>query len=306
MTSCYRYALLDPGDGEHAARHNAGVLGPGTLGIEVTVPELAARCGLGNIDPQHRPEGGAVAAIEAALDWPLPPANVCLVTIRPDADAYGSMALLELRAAKHAMTSGLLARVQLIAREDKFCRGSWPGPRTLPCQPGDVDEVGLGEQSVSALTGTLSQSRLDPVTAVSAAQDWLVSGVLPADWEARAEHAAAALVHALARGAVTVRSASAKGIALVEGAVPGALRLGYRLAPVVIAVNERGSHPARPRRIAVAQWHVGHVDLMGAISVLNQEEPGWGGSPTIIGSPQGGACRLPLEHVASVIEAFML
>ena len=47
----YTYGLLDPRAG--VAGENLPLLGAATLGIEVTVPELARRCGLGNIDPQH-------------------------------------------------------------------------------------------------------------------------------------------------------------------------------------------------------------------------------------------------------------
>src|SRR4051812_32832723 len=73
----YRFALLAP---TKKAVEQSGVLGPQTLGIEVTVPALAAACALGNIDPQHTAGGDGRAAIEAALAWPLPDAGSTLVT----------------------------------------------------------------------------------------------------------------------------------------------------------------------------------------------------------------------------------
>ena len=92
----HQYGLLLPTIAEGAEEHNTRLLGPYTLGIKVTEPSLAARCGLGNIDSQHGPKApsDAPTAIKAALDWPLPPASALLVTIRPDLDSLDVMAVL--------------------------------------------------------------------------------------------------------------------------------------------------------------------------------------------------------------------
>ena len=54
---------------------------------------------------------------------------------------------------------------------------------------------------------------------------------------------------------------------------------------------------------AIAQWTRGHVDLVKVAALLRREEPGWGGSPTIIGSPQHGPSRLPLDRVVAILGA---
>lgn len=100
----YRYELLSTDVSEAGDRRNDALLGESTLGVEVTSPALAARCGLGNIDPQHSGGGGS-SAIEQALTCPLPPEGALLVTIRPDKDSFGAMAVLMLRA------EGLGARI---------------------------------------------------------------------------------------------------------------------------------------------------------------------------------------------------
>ena len=94
-------------------------------------------------------------------------------------------------------------------------------------------------------------------------------------------------------------------VATVEGFAPGALRLGYRLAPVVIAVDDspRGDPPAPWRKMTVAQWRVGHLDLGRAARMLSATEPGWGGSPGIIGSPQGRPCHATIPDVLAVLLA---
>jgi len=92
----YLCGLLRRDVSPEADRHNDQWLGPDTLGIEVTTDALAARCGLGNIDPQHQ-TGGKSSAVEDALTFPLPKVGSRLVTIRSDKDSVGAMAVLILR-----------------------------------------------------------------------------------------------------------------------------------------------------------------------------------------------------------------
>lgn len=95
----YNYGVLRVDSGEEARQHNEKLLGPNTLGIEITRVDFAAKCGLGNIDPQHggpNPNPDSSAILDS-LSFPLPPKGTTLVTIRPDADAFGAMAVLTAR-----------------------------------------------------------------------------------------------------------------------------------------------------------------------------------------------------------------
>lgn len=299
----YRHGLLDPRTVEAADCANRALLGPGTLGIEVTEPRLAAGCGLGNIDPQHRPDGGAVAAIEAACDWPLPQTGATLVTIRPDADAYGAMAVLGLRQTGVAIDPAMGRRIAALARADRFDHGPWPGMRSRPGSAQEIDEIGSGTDDLGALAAGLADPRLTAEAGVTATRAWITGDGAPTAWRNRAAGAAAVLFAALTDGRVRLAAVDPGRIALVTGAVPGALRLGYRLAPVVVALDEgpRGIPPEPWRRITIAQWRAGHVDLMRVVALLGASEPGWGGAPCIIGSPQGAPCRLALPQVLAVV-----
>nr|WP_294555140.1 hypothetical protein [uncultured Rhodopila sp.] len=305
MTTSYRHGLLDPHPLAAAEHANSVWLGPHTLGVEVTEPHLASRCGLGNIDPQHRAGGGAAAAIETAVAWPLPPPDACLVTIRPDADAFGSMAVLGLRAADSPIGPAMQARIALIARSDCFDHGAWPGRRDLPESADSINEIGPGVQDLGALITGLSDRTVTVDAGVAAAAAWIIAGTVPAVWHQQAVGAGRTLFMAWQDGRVRLTDVSPGRIAVVEGCVPGGLRLGYRLAPVVVAIdkNPRGNPPAPWRRIAIAQWRVGHVDLIRAAALLRASEPGWGGSPGIIGSPQGRPCRSALAEVLDVLRA---
>lgn len=92
----YEFGILRLDVSPEADAHNSSWLGPQTLGIEVTSVPLAVRCGLGNIDPQHSGQMNS-SAIEDALTYALPPDGSRLVTIRPDKDSLGAMAVLLIR-----------------------------------------------------------------------------------------------------------------------------------------------------------------------------------------------------------------
>ena len=161
----FQYGLLDPRNPqkfpEAAATNDTLLKGEHILGIEVTVGALAQRCTLGNIDPQHTDGKHDRAAIQEAYECPLPFQNTLLVTVRPDPDSIGAMAVLELRAQGTIIDSSSILgaevgyvcgrcgwdhptgslcsdlakiseRIEDIASVDCASRGSWPGVKPLP------------------------------------------------------------------------------------------------------------------------------------------------------------------------------
>ncbi|HEY9441015.1 MAG TPA: hypothetical protein VIS29_20700, partial [Streptomyces sp.] len=128
----YTYATLDPRPTTAAQQANDAVFAAGPVyGLEVTIQTLADRC-VANLDPQHLGGDASTAAIEAAVDWPLPPAGATLATVRADADSVGAMAVLLLRSAGYLLWQGALDRIRVIADADKEASGSWPGVRPVP------------------------------------------------------------------------------------------------------------------------------------------------------------------------------
>jgi hypothetical protein len=292
----YCVAILRPTLAPDSEQFNAPILAQDCLGIEVTEHELAERCRLGNVDPQHLGGNSQVSAIEASLEVTLPPEGAVLVTIRQDADACGAMAVLRLRAARRAFPPEALDRIRLIGKSDRFDHGAWPGPRRLPENATEIDEVGVGAQQVGALKAAILCQDTSTEDAVELAADWVLTGRIPAAWVAAAGRAAEALFDAISSGAVVVRPTRHPIIALVEGIAPGALRLGYRLAPVVIGEEAMPGEPDRRRKLSIAQYESGWFDLRAVARDLSADEPGWGGSDNIIGSPQGRGSSLPIER----------
>lgn len=308
----YNVAALDPRRTPQADEHNNKVLAGPVLGIEVTVPALAGRCSLGNIDPQHLGGDTSRAAIDAALTWPLPPLNATLATVRPDADSIGAMALLSMRAEAHtgyddhwvdtvyALSSGRTVmgvaawdRATLISRTDREASGPWPGPRPIG---GPEDLL----RETTALEAMCMDHTLTMAERVVRMRDWLLSG----KFEGMAGYQARALAEAQAALAdldVQVRG----GVAVVTGAHRLAMSIGYRHAPVVVATNPRFRWQGGPEHVkhTVARWNTMTVgmDWDRMLAELQSADPGWGGSASIVGSPQGIASRLTTEQVVEIV-----
>ena len=136
------------------AKNVSDIVDPGTtLGIEITDPDVAKLCRLGNLDGQHVVHDdwmSGLAAIEIALcvdlnsslvghagpPWPNSnlPTFVCdattLATTRPDVDSVGAMAVLVLRSLDIAID---VEFVRNVAKADSFRADKW-SPRPLPTE----------------------------------------------------------------------------------------------------------------------------------------------------------------------------
>lgn len=296
----YRFALLDPRPIPAAETANAAVfsLGP-VLGVEVTVAALAARCSLGNLDPQHAGQDASTAAIEEALVAALPPADAVLVTVRADCDAVGAMAVLCLRAEGATLGEEILARIGRVAAADKSDRGPWQ-PRPLPTAempwPAEAREY-------AALSAAIADFKVPVEARVAAMRAWLEAGEIPARYLGVVDAERAESARALATGEIAIRTVADGRVAVVESGHRAALGLGYCLAPVVVARNPSFKLGAGEPHVkyTCAQHGPGYADIRAAGHELAGLEAGWGGSPTIVGSPQGVSSQLTLEQVTDVI-----
>lgn len=296
--AAYHYQVLDP---RPQAPLPDGLAPDRTLGIEVTAAHLARLCGLGNLDPQHTGGDPGTAAIQAALIHPLPPAGSLLATIRPDLDALGAMATLELRR-QGPLSEATRHRIDRIAEVDRHEHGPWPGPRPLPA-PDDDEPPG----PLAILADVAADRHLALTQRVGTLRAWLATGSLPADAEDRSRRIRAARAAAVQETSLLEVRGQAT-IAAIQGTHRLGVSLGYRTAPVVVAENPeyRLSDGPPHRKLTIAQYQPGWVDLGGVIADLNRREPGWGGSPTICGSPQGIPCQTPRDTVLDIVEAHLL
>lgn len=299
----YEFALLDPRPVPAANEANENVFASGPVyGVEVTVPALAARC-IANLDPQH--SGGDVsrAAIEAALEAELPPDGATLATVRPDLDSVGAMAVLASRAGNCTFPEAARERIRLIAESDKFARGGWPGPKPLPTLD-DLERGAEIESRLAAIARAVADFKIPIANRVRWLRFWLHAGWEPGGYREAYLAERKELASAIAEGRIKAEAAAGGRIAVVESAHRAATSMGYSIAPVVVAFNPAfrlGGGEPHPK-FTVAQFTPGHVDLKAAAAELAELEPGWGGSPTIVGSPQGVGSTLTIDQVVSIVK----
>lgn len=291
LLAAYRYGLVSPGEPPR----------PGAFGIEVTDPALARMCTDGQIDPQHGPQSGpgAPAVIEVAATIALPRPGSTLVTIRPDCDAFGAMALLAWRASGLQLHTPMCERVARIGAMDRHDRGQWPGPRPLPKSEEELRDAWPGED-LSALAAAVSDRALPVLTRVWFVLRWLAFGEVPEGALAVVVSRRASQCRALNDGRISIRRVGER-IAAVRSSEPDALALGYRVAPIVIATNPDFcfKNGTRGQKHTVAHWD--GMGLRAFRARICELEAGWGGGEGIVGSPQFEASRLDADVVAALL-----
>jgi hypothetical protein len=274
------------------------------LGVEMTDAALADRCARGNLDPQHGPQAavGALAAVEAALDFALPPRGTPLVTIRPDCDAVGAMAVLDWRARRRTVSRDMRRRISRIAQMDGFRRGPWIGPRPMPRSAEELHDEWPGADML-ALSAMCFDRGLDMKSKVQAMTAWFARGTVPTAHADAKRAQDEALVTSLRDGSTRIDLTAGGRISQARSTHHAALQLAYRLSDVVVCTNERFAFPCgvRGAKHTVAKW-----DGTGMIPVaraLSQLEAGWGGQPGIVGSPQFAPSVLSGDEVVRVVVA---
>jgi hypothetical protein len=234
-----RFLQLDPRQTPEALATNNEILNAGqVLGIEVTVPKLAARCDLGNVDPQHTGGRSDTAAIEVAavgaVDYrvycdhdggPRPSewGTVTLVTVRPDLDSVGAMAALSLLAQGKDLSSAR-GRIAAIAEFDKFANGEWPGKRPLPTAENPWPEKGA--RKLAAIAASAEDFRKPLGERVAEMERWLLSGDEPEGYRPRVEAERVEMIHALENGDIKVAEVDDGRIAVVKSTHRAATMLG--------------------------------------------------------------------------------
>ena len=311
------FFLLDPRPASLAAEQ-AKILalreqGYTIVGVEVTVPALAGLCHV-NIDPQHGSEGdpsmSAIALIARhGIDLIPRSQKVAFATVRPDLDAFGGIALLwwELQApysVQQHSSNAMRSRIQAIHLSDTFARGEWQ-PR----------ELGTGEDSfLAAIARCVSDFKVPMRSRIEAVQRWLETGEEPSGYRQAYEREQGEILAAIASGETSVEASGDYGypaqgrVCVVQSRLRAATSVGYTQAPIVMAVNPAFSMGGAPptRKFTICQYRAGYVDLPAVRDELASLEAGWGGSPTIIGSPQGLDCNLSLETVIEIVTKHLL
>jgi hypothetical protein len=182
-----------------------------------------------------------------------------------------------------------------VAQQDRFDRGGWPGVQPQPTRENLWPESEL--KHLAAISAAVMDFKIPVADRVAWMECWLLTGEEPEGYRARVEKEREETLAALESGATKTAVHMGGKIATVVSSHRAALSIGYRMAPVVVALNPAFTFQGGPAisKFTVCQFTAGYVDLKAAAAELAAIENGWGGSPTIIGSPQGVGSALTIE-----------
>jgi hypothetical protein len=282
--------------------------GKKVIGFEVTVPQQAEMLDL-NIDPQHTGGNSEMSCIMECFENP--PSRereeVVYCTSRADLDSVGAMALSGLILDNRSYDAEDLRnivreRVGLVHQTDCFDHGEW--------SPKELFSQGYEQPKLAAIARAVSDFKISLETRVQWMSDWLI-GINPEDVHPLAAYQAAyekekeQVKNALENGSTKVTTY--KDLVVVTSKLRAATSIGYAKSPVVIAFNpEMPARNGSYKKFTVCQYRAGYIDLAGAVKALNELEPGWGGSPTIIGSPQEQDSSLTIDQVMKIVRSFAI
>lgn len=257
-----------------------------------------------------------------------------LATIRPDLDSVGSMAIFNLRA-RDVSLEPAKERIAMVAVADKFARGGYTA-KLLPTRENPWPEEATSAESsrpLAAISAAVMDFKVLLTDRVSTMERWLLTGEEPEQYRTQVEKERLDMITALETGQIKYAVVDgycsvcgnfenmqspycgkcgaylspAKPIAVVESTHRAATMVGYSLAPVVVAFNPSFKQgPGEPyKKFTICQFTAEYVDLRACLAELNELEAGWGGSPTIGGSPQGISSTLTIDKVVEVVERYL-
>ena len=203
--------------------------------------------------------------------------------------ALGAMAVLSMRLAGVEIDDRISRRASaLVADEPEWKHGM------------DIDVI----TDPKALATVLLQEQANLADCVVEIQAWLATGQFP--WMAEA-------VELVRRdrvkqiGLARVLRLEADGrIATIEAKAPQRLMLpvAFWRAPVAVVVEYHISRIGRRRRLAaIGQIQPGHLRMDALLGVLNEREPGWTSSETVIHSPEN--TQLELRRISGIVKHYL-
>lgn len=281
----FNYVQLDPRPGKENPTFD--------YGIEITVPRFLS--GQPNLD--HHGEGATSetpSAAMQALTAELPEEGAVLATVRPDADSITAMAILASRAEGRSINKALVADIDALDRL---------GPQAETTHADEPTAIGR----------VAANFRMSMKERVAFVQDVLEG---TADNERIAELVAERdAEYAAAYEASEVRTEADGLIAVVESTHRFATAIGYEAATVVVAFNPEMAVMAKGedgrfkptgetyRKFTICRFNE-HVPMNweAMLAELNEQETGWGGRDTIVGSPQNTSSELTIEAVVEIVE----
>ncbi|MFZ1458887.1 MAG: hypothetical protein WAT17_03325, partial [Candidatus Saccharimonadales bacterium] len=214
---------------------------------------------------------------------------------RADADSVGAMAVLAMRARGETAIAGeVMERINIIAAADKGHSEWSPAAGFTPANELDAVKVVAGDHHRSL------EERVNMI------REYLGWGRF------YGTHEVLEVINLERQEAVglveEVTTSSTGRVAVITTDSRFGLSAAYTVADVVVAVAPtfrfNGGEPHR--KVTVCQARPGLLDLKAVFAALGEIEPGWGGSPTIGGSPQGISSVISTDEIVRIVEEHLL
>lgn len=279
-----------------------------TVGIEVTDIDLEQYCSL-SIDPQHSNLNTKITAIEYVFNYQsdiLELINafdkIFMVTIKPDTDSIGAMALLTLLVEQRFKLDGdVILRLKAIAKSDRHGRENWRNRKEDYFHFENYNVYGLP----SGLAYMTSDHKISTEKKVRNMINYLLYGSFQSMYKYNT-----LVSRNLKRSnkSTDVNVIIPKKLCFVESKHRGAISYGYRFSPVVIARNDQfvfGKDLTKKfgTKYTVAQYADNkHINLDAVTAELCNIENGWGGSSVIIGSPQDRPSQMDPNTIIEIVK----
>lgn len=272
------------------------------IGLEMTVSQLAELCNR-NIDPQHTDgDSSRCCAKEVFEKAPLHlgwirgknPDKVVFATNRVDVDSIAAFVVADRYL--HGENLGSRENIEKINDHDAFQGASWAGPKP-------IEEAFNPENKTGALASSIKVFTVTPQN-IEDVKAFVDTGMVRDEVMDNYRRVQNDIIAKVKSGEIKAKAEG--GIAYVETTMPCATNVGYSLVPVVVAVNpamKLGPQGEPFRKISICQHEAGYVDLNAVRDAFNAREPGWGGSPTFIGSRQGESCNIDVSEIKKTVFA---
>lgn len=269
------------------------------IGIEVTDIEIDQYCSI-SIDPQHSTfnTDNKITAIEYIfnhidyiLDILKTSKKVCMLTVKPDSDSLGAMALLTLFLKDSFKLDGdMILRLKAIAKSDRHGRINWKNKKE--------DYFQFENYNIYGLPCGLSYMTSDKTLSCQQKVDRIIEYLLTGEFKDIEKYNG--IVNKNFRKAsksIKINIIVPDKLCIVESKYRGAVAFGYRYTPCVIAKNKYytfGNDDTKifGKKMTIAQYENKYMDMITLLSQINELEPGWGGSAEIIGSPIDRPCKI--------------
>ncbi|MDO4161787.1 MAG: hypothetical protein Q4D80_02120 [Pseudomonadota bacterium] len=300
-------AMKNPKTGENVRETEVKKLqtmtgaGKKIVGLEMTVPELAALCDK-NIDPQHTYGNAAeccaktVAQNAENLLAEYKGQDVVFVTNRVDVDSIASFVLADRFLQGQSVEYN--ENVAKINEHDAFQGAKWNGPKPIE-QAFDPDN------KTAALASSIRVFMVTPKN-IEDVEQFIDTGNVDETTMNNYRIVQNGIIERVKSG--EIKTEVVGGVAYVETTLSCATNVGYSMAPVVVAVNpamKLGPQGEPFRKVSICQHEVGYADLNAVADRFNQIESGWGGSPTFKGSKQGENCNISLSDIKKTVFAHL-